>query len=64
AIKENKNVFVKGEEDLLAIPAVLLAGKNTAVVYGLPNKGICLVKISPKTKKNFKELLKKFIVRS
>jgi len=60
AIKENKNVFVKGEEDLLTIPAVLLAGKNTAVVYGLPNKGICLVNASPKTKKKFKEILKKF----
>ncbi|MBU4299239.1 GTP-dependent dephospho-CoA kinase family protein [Patescibacteria group bacterium] len=62
AIKENKNVFVKGEEDLLAIPAVLLAGKNTTVVYGLPDKGICLIEISSKTKKIFKELLKKFIV--
>lgn len=60
AIKENKNVFVDGEEDLLAIPAILLAGKNTAVVYGLPDKGICLVEISPQIKKTFKELLKKF----
>ncbi len=60
ALKENKNIFVGGEEDLLAIPVVLLAEKNTAVVYGLPNKGICLVKVSPKTKKKFKELLKKF----
>jgi len=60
ALRKNKNVFVEGEEDLLAIPAVLLAGKNTAVVYGLPNKGICLIEISAKTKKFFKEILNKF----
>jgi hypothetical protein len=60
ALKKNKNVFVEGEEDLLAIPAVLLSGKKTAVVYGLPNKGICLIEISPKIKKIFRELLKKF----
>ena len=60
AIKENKNVFVDGEEDLLVIPAVLLAEENSAVVYGYFNKGICLIEVSEKTKKTFKELLKKF----
>lgn len=64
ALKNNKNVFIDGEEDLLTIPVVLLAEKNTAVVYGLPDKGICLIEISSKTKKIFKELLRKFIVRS
>ncbi len=60
AIKENKNIFVKGEEDLLVIPAVLLSQENTAVLYGLFNKGICLVEVSSQTKKRFKELLEKF----
>ena len=60
AIKNNKNVFVDGEEDLLVIPAVLLSGKNTAVVYGFPEKGICLIEVSPKIKRDLKELLKKF----
>lgn len=61
ALKNNKNVFVAGEEDLLAIPAVLLSGKNTAVIYGLPNKGVCLIEVSPKIKKIFRDILKKFI---
>lgn len=61
ALKNNKNVFIDGEEDLLTIPAVLLSGKNTAVIYGLPNKGICLIEVSPKIKKIFRALLKKFI---
>ena len=60
AIRGKKNVFVKGEEDLLVIPSVLLSGKNTAVVYGFPKKGVCLIEVSPKVKKNFKKLLNKF----
>jgi len=60
AIKENKNVFVEGEEDLLVIPSVLLSEKNSVVVYGFPGKGICLIEVSPKIKKVFKEILKKF----
>jgi hypothetical protein len=61
AIKENKNVFVEGEEDLLTIPTVLLAPKNSLVVYGIPKKGICLIKVNQKTKKKFKNLLKLFL---
>jgi len=60
AIKENKNVFVRGEEDLLVIPSVLLSKNNSVVVYGFPGKGICLIEVSPKIKKVFKEILKKF----
>ena len=63
AIKNRKNVFIKGEEDLLVIPAVLLSGKNTAVVYGFPNKGVCLIEVSSRIKKTFKELLKKFSLK-
>jgi uncharacterized protein (UPF0218 family) len=61
AIKENKNVFIKGEEDLLVIPAVLLAPKNSLVVYGLPKKGICAIKVNKKMKKKIKNLLKLFL---
>ncbi len=60
AIKSNKNVFIEGEEDLLVIPSVLLAEKNTAVVYGFPEKGVCLIEVTLKTKKEFRKLLKKF----
>jgi len=60
AIKNNKNVFVDGEEDLLVIPVVLLSKAKTAVVYGFFNKGICLIEVTPQIKKTFKELLRKF----
>jgi uncharacterized protein (UPF0218 family) len=63
AIKENKNVFVEGEEDLLVIPSVLLAPKNSLVVYGFPKKGICAIKVDQKMKKKIKNLLKLFLKR-
>jgi uncharacterized protein (UPF0218 family) len=61
AIKENKNVFVEGEEDLLVIPTVLLALKNSLVVYGLPKKGICVIKVDKRMKNKIKNLLKLFL---
>ena len=60
AIENNENVFVDGEEDLLVIPLVLLSEKGAVVVYGFPDKGICLIEVSSKVKKDFKELLRKF----
>lgn len=63
AIKNKENVFVEGEEDLLVIPAVLLSGKNTAVIYGFPERGVCLIEVLPQIKKTFKELLKKFSLK-
>jgi len=63
AIKNNKNVFVNGEEDLLVIPSVLSAKRGIAVVYGFPGKGVCLIKVTPEIKNVFKELLKKFQVK-
>jgi uncharacterized protein (UPF0218 family) len=38
----------------------LLSSESTAVVYGLFEKGICLIEVTPEVKKNLKELLKKF----
>lgn len=42
-------VLVDGEEDLLTMVAVLCAPKNSLVVYGLPNRGIVVVKVTEKT---------------
>lgn len=60
AIKENKNLFVEGEEDLLVIPAVLLSPQKTLIIYGLPSKGVCLIKVNKKIKQKIKNLLKRF----
>lgn len=55
---QRTNVCVDGEEDLLAIPAVLEAKNNDLIVYGLPNKGVCLLEVSPALKKQFRAFLK------
>ncbi|HEX67672.1 MAG TPA: DUF359 domain-containing protein, partial [bacterium] len=51
---------VEGEEDLLVIPCVLLSKPHTAIIYGFPKKGVCLIEVSKKIKKDLKDLLKKF----
>jgi uncharacterized protein (UPF0218 family) len=60
AIKEKINVCVEGEEDLLVIPAVLESKPKTLVVYGFPNKGICLIEANLKNKTIFRLVLKKY----
>jgi len=60
AIKEKANVCVDGEEDLLVIPALILAKPKTLVVYGFPNKGICLLEANLKNKTIFRLVLKKY----
>ena len=39
-------ILVDGEEDLLALPAIFLAPINSLVLYGQPNQGFVLVKIT------------------
>lgn len=62
AIKEKINVCVEGEEDLLVIPAVLESKPKTLIVYGFPNKGICLIEANLKNKTIFRLALKKYFI--
>ena len=43
---------VNGEEDLLVIPACVHAPENAIVLYGQPNEGLVLVKITPDIRNN------------
>ena len=52
-------VLVDGEEDLLAIPAVILAPPSATVFYGQPGVGIVLVKVTPASKLRNREYLAK-----
>jgi len=60
AIKDRANICVDGEEDLLVIPTVLLAKPKTLVVYGFPNKGICLIEANLKNKTMMRLALKSY----
>lgn len=60
AIRNNENVFVDGEEDLLVIPCALLSEEQYGIVYGLPDQGVSFIEVSSKTKKVFKTVLERF----
>jgi cytidyltransferase-like protein len=48
--KNTQIIKINGEEDLLALPAILLSPLNSYVIYGLPDTGICLVKVTNESK--------------
>ncbi|MDV3103981.1 GTP-dependent dephospho-CoA kinase [Thermococcus waiotapuensis] len=45
------HVRVNGEEDLAAIPAVLYAPAGSVVLYGQPDEGVVLIKVTPECKR-------------
>jgi len=48
---------VAGEEDLLVIPVCIHAPENSIVMYGQPNQGLVLVKITPEIRNKTQRLL-------
>ena len=50
-------LFVNGEEDLLVLPACLYAPENAIVLYGQPNEGLVIVKITPEIRNKVQRLL-------
>ena len=55
--KTTQIIKVDGEEDLLALPAILISPLDSYVIYGLPDAGICLVKVT----KDSKSLAEKYL---
>jgi uncharacterized protein (UPF0218 family) len=53
-------IFVEGEEDLAALPAVLLAPDGASVVYGQPGEGMVLVSVDPDIRNQVRSLLERF----
>jgi hypothetical protein len=56
-LRKKSRIVVNGEEDLLVIPAVLLAKNGSAVVYGQPGRGMVLIKVTEKKKDIIQKLL-------
>jgi uncharacterized protein (UPF0218 family) len=50
-------IYVDGEEDLLAIPAILESPDDAFIVYGQPSQGLVVVTASPVTKHEVKEMM-------
>src|SRR5215469_8035541 len=50
-------VIVHGEEDLLALPILLLVPAGSVVLYGQPLKGIVIVEVDSTTRRTAKDLM-------
>jgi len=52
-------IEIDGEEDLASLVAIYMAPPDVTIIYGLPDKGVLVVKPTPKNKKFVKEVLDK-----
>ncbi|MCX9014376.1 MAG: GTP-dependent dephospho-CoA kinase family protein [Candidatus Methanoperedens sp.] len=52
-------IFVDGEEDLAALPAITMSPVSSVIIYGLPDEGAVLVRVTEEKKKEIQSLLDK-----
>jgi len=52
-------IFIEGEEDLAALPAITMAPLSSVIIYGLPDEGAVLVRVTEDKKKDIQSLLDK-----
>lgn len=57
ASKRRALVEVDGEEDLAALPALLVAPEGAAVAYGQPNEGVVVVIVTPDVRRHVRSIL-------
>ncbi len=59
ALKSNVpvQIVVNGEEDLLVLPVCVHAPQNTVVLYGQPNEGLVIVKVTQEIRNKTQQLL-------
>lgn len=58
--KQKQILTINGEEDLLALPAILLAPLNSLVLYGQPDEGTIVIKVTEEKKREIKKLVERF----
>ena len=56
-------VQVRGEEDLAALPAMILAPNGACVVYGQPREGMVVVHVDDKVRETAKSILNQMEVK-
>ena len=52
-------IEIEGEEDLASLAAIYMAPSDVTIIYGLPDKGVLVVKSTPKNKQLVKDILDK-----
>lgn len=60
ATGERQQLVIKGEEDLLTIPAILLSPLGSTVVYGQMDEGMVVVAVTEQMKEAVKGVLSRF----
>ncbi len=58
--KDAQRLMISGEEDLIALPAILLAPLGSMIVYGQFELGLVIVEVSEEMKEQIVEIVKKF----
>jgi len=62
ASERRVKIVVKGEEDLATLPTILYAPLGSVVVYGQPNEGSVMVKVTSERKEHVKNIMDRMIV--
>ena len=57
ALQAPVRILVNGEEDLLVLPVCIHAPENAVVLYGQPNEGLVIVRITPEIRNKVQTLL-------
>ena len=56
-------IRVSGEEDLAALPAMILAPAGAAVCYGQPREGVVIVVVTPVVRQRAQDILQQMEVK-
>ncbi|MFA9417005.1 GTP-dependent dephospho-CoA kinase family protein [Natrinema sp. HArc-T2] len=60
AADDPTTILVDGEEDLVALPAIVAAPEGASVVYGQPDEGMVHVKVTDDHRQEMRDLLERF----
>ena len=56
-------VIVDGEEDMLALPIIIIAPQETLVLYGQPLEGMVIVNVNPEMQTKAKNLMERIGIK-
>ena len=56
----SSQIKIQGEEDLLALPAILLAPLGSVVIYGQKDLGVVVVEVTEEKKEEVKKIINLF----
>lgn len=61
AADEKVRIDVEGEEDLLALPSIMIAPLGTTVIYGMPSQGLVVVHVDERIKNKVISLIRRMV---